>query len=412
MIKRDRERRPPAVLPEPEPAIRADRRSGGRGRHVPSNQQKVEQISASWLPVTVDPLILVAALRDEAPDLVAGRDPDEAAAAVMNAGTSEWVARAMLADWLVMVRHATGLTPTDLMAARPGVALHTMVPMCDIKKALVSIFAELSGVKVDVTLNRPRPLTALQVEIITTVLADAFGTDAIPPSKIFKWIFRDWCRKAYQDGASREAAAFGAAVQAREAILGCPDSRLAVIEFGRTWLGYRTMPESRFEALVDALLDDTWINHPDAADRLSARLRGLVDRLHEKHRMLVERRHWGRRGVSLDEPVGRDSASGQPVTLLSALADPHPVEEVVIGRHLGSQDGRVDRALATLRCDEYAIASAWANDNGCGSWTAAALDLGLEPGQGRRVQRKLARAGAELARRSLAIADVRQRGSR
>jgi hypothetical protein len=226
-----------------------------------------------------------------------------------------------------------------------------------------------------------------------TPLTDALGD-----------LLRDWWRTAGQAGTDQllAAQAYAAALEVREVILQAPGSRPAVIEFGRTWLGFTSMPESRIEATVATLLDGDWIGEPLGVG-FRSQMRNRVNRQHEVHRPIVERQIGGHPVISLHEPVGWNAETATPLTVLDLTTSHVTVEPVVLGRLGGWSDGRVERVLTGLSDRERAVAETYAQGGPDVTWALAARLMGMDPRYGTRVQRKLQREGKKLAARLAAV---------
>jgi hypothetical protein len=219
-------------------------------------------------------------------------------------------------------------------------------------------------------------------------------------------LFRDWWRTAGRGGPDQllAAQAYAAALEVREVILRQPESREAVAEFGRRWLNFRSMPPSRIEATVAALLDDDWVAEVFAPD-FGRRMRTRVNRQHIVHRPIMERQLSGQHVMSLHEPVGWNPATTTPVTMLDLAAAPDTVELVVLDRFGGWDDDRIERVLARLDDRERAVAEAYAQGGPDITWMSAAERLGMDIRYGTRVQRKLQREGKKLVERLAAVGD-------
>jgi hypothetical protein len=242
-------------------------------------------------------------------------------------------------------------------------------------------------------------LRAFQLQNLQWILAQTHGPLQMPLPKALESLFSDWRRRANETNPDQQvaASAYAAAVQVRETILSDPDSRPAVIEFGRTWLGFKSMPETRVEAVFEALLDTDWIkqSHTDHSEFLR-RMRRMVGDQHELHRPITERQLAGWRIASLHEPVGFDADTAAPITVIDLVPGQETVEAAVLARCGGWADSRLDRVLTRLNDEERAVALAWADGDPDISWAAAAQRAGLVVSYGLRVQRKLQREGKRL----------------
>ncbi|MEV6690652.1 hypothetical protein AB0M35_04140 [Micromonospora sp. NPDC051196] len=221
-------------------------------------------------------------------------------------------------------------------------------------------------------------------------------------------LFRDWRRIAELQGPDRTMAsqAYAAALRTRETILRKPDSQAAVVEFGMMWLGFRSMPQTRIDATVAALLDDDWLDTNETDFPTVMRLR--VNEQHEVHRPIWERQIKGRLIDSLDKPVLLNPMA-EPFPLIDVIPGVEAVEQQVLADVGGWDDPRIGRVLSRLNDDERAVAAAFAQ-NPDASWRVAARMSGRDEQFGMRVQRKLKREGERISARLTAAGAGDHRG--
>ncbi|MBG0567824.1 hypothetical protein [Actinoplanes aureus] len=297
------------------------------------------------------------------------------------------------------------LRPTLDQARRAGVfspafilpALQSTAAQRRLFAAMLPAMPKLAGVAPVVTaLQSFRQQNYLQLWSRTTTLTPL-------PDAILE-LFATWRTTAGLFGPDRLLAgqAYTAALLTRETILREVDPTPAVVEFGCTWLSFSSMPPTRIDAVVAALLDDAWLSEPTGAD-FSLRLRHRVDREHEVHRPLTDRQIGGLLVTSLDAPVAWTAGETVPLTPLDFAAAPHPTEAVALSQVGGWDDTRIARVLSNLDERERALVMAYAEGDPKLTWKQAAAQTGRDAKFAVRVQAKLKREGRKLHDRLAAV---------
>lgn len=193
------------------------------------------------------------------------------------------------------------------------------------------------------------------------------------------------------------------AIRTRDALINNTDRkavRQAVIDFTRYILGYTKWPsEARIEAVISALLDDSWL--PTSATSSAAvynprdQLRDLTRYQHGLWLPLTETKRRGRLIASLEEPDHVESGGDGPACPMDRLqASEYTSERQLITNPV------LKRIMDALTPIEREIV--WArHHDGARTWADAATMCGRPASEGETVRRKLLKLkNAELQRRS------------
>ena len=194
------------------------------------------------------------------------------------------------------------------------------------------------------------------------------------------------------------------ALVTRDAVVNNPDRKAvrdAVIDFMRRALGYKSPPtEARIEAVVSALLDDTWLPRGDTGldYNPSKPIRKIVASEHALWLPMSETRPLGgRRMASLEKPdqVALGSDQGNPTCPMDRLqsADFTPEQQAI-------KHPVLKRLMDPLNAIEQEIVWTRLYD-GARTWADAATMCGRPPSEGATVRRKFLKLkNTEQQRRS------------